>query len=242
MKNKILGDKRKTSFDDNLADYVNEIYDKMPDKPEVVLPPSRVVFRGISFEPKKTTDVFYFDTSLKMLRSRGFERHARPQEVFNVLIERIENPDGANIDLVTNLSYNVPEWMSLAVRKTGNILECALDPENLVWNEQNKTYEIQGENLQHYGRIKSFDIAKSIIESYDIELNKFVPLLYFKNDFVEFFYGRKFNELPLEVQKSGLIYLSSAIEGKWWPVGHQNGYGLNADFNLRASRGVREEK
>ncbi len=32
MKNKILGDKRKSSFDDNLADYVNQIFDNKPDE------------------------------------------------------------------------------------------------------------------------------------------------------------------------------------------------------------------
>ncbi|MBI5065826.1 hypothetical protein HZA97_06320 [Candidatus Woesearchaeota archaeon] len=31
MKPRILGDKKKSSFDDNLADYVNGIFDKMPD-------------------------------------------------------------------------------------------------------------------------------------------------------------------------------------------------------------------
>lgn len=32
MNNQILGEKKRTSFDDNLADYINQIYDKMPDE------------------------------------------------------------------------------------------------------------------------------------------------------------------------------------------------------------------
>ncbi|MBI5064817.1 hypothetical protein HZA97_01145 [Candidatus Woesearchaeota archaeon] len=35
MKNKILGEKKRTSFDENLADKVNKIFDSMPETPEV---------------------------------------------------------------------------------------------------------------------------------------------------------------------------------------------------------------
>ncbi len=43
MNQNILGDKRKSTFDDNLADYVNKIYANMP---EVVVPEKKIVLPG----------------------------------------------------------------------------------------------------------------------------------------------------------------------------------------------------
>lgn len=47
MNNHILGDKRKSNFDDNLANVVNEIFDKMPEKvestPKIILPGKKVI-------------------------------------------------------------------------------------------------------------------------------------------------------------------------------------------------------
>ncbi len=48
MNNKILGDKRKSNFDDNLANVVNEIFDNMPETPEVKTTSSNVRLERVS--------------------------------------------------------------------------------------------------------------------------------------------------------------------------------------------------
>ncbi|MBI5064824.1 hypothetical protein HZA97_01180 [Candidatus Woesearchaeota archaeon] len=48
MNQNILGEKKKTNFDDNLADYVNGIYDKMPEIPEVEPVESSVRLQKVS--------------------------------------------------------------------------------------------------------------------------------------------------------------------------------------------------
>ncbi|MBI5066457.1 hypothetical protein HZA97_09570 [Candidatus Woesearchaeota archaeon] len=55
MVQNILGDKKKTSFDDNLADYVNSIYDKMPD---VIVPEKKIVVSSGNFSIEELKDVY----------------------------------------------------------------------------------------------------------------------------------------------------------------------------------------
>ncbi|MBI5064823.1 hypothetical protein HZA97_01175 [Candidatus Woesearchaeota archaeon] len=66
MNQNILGDKKKTSFDENLADYVNGIFDKMPDE----VPEQEVVSSDFPFSVKdlieRGNDHFYWnDEKLK---------------------------------------------------------------------------------------------------------------------------------------------------------------------------------
>src|SRR3989344_6246767 len=145
--------------------------------------------------PKDTNNnkvLLSYDKSLQALQQRNFQRHLRPSEAFQILIESIENPQSPYKPLAQDMLASYGEWLSLAMKRTGNQLTCYLDPENLIWN--GTTYEVQG-SLKHAGE-HTFNINKKIKSQTYVDLNQFPP------DLQVFLYSRPYDQLP-DIMKAG---------------------------------------
>src|SRR3989338_8111259 len=147
--------------DSNLAERLN----KLAENPSVSETNSEGITNnseGVSldkivFEPSKRDEWKYFNDSLTGLRSRGWQRHARPVEVMTVLVDYLKKGDSSKYAvLAKSMLSGKGEWVSAAFKKKGNFLEVALDPENLVWN--NNAYVVNGGSLASSG-VKKFDIG-----------------------------------------------------------------------------------
>lgn len=194
---------------------------------------------------------FYFNESLSHLKTRrGYDRHLRPDEIFRIIIECLENPSSKfeNINNDFNSTY---QWLSayFQISSNGKELTVFLDPENIKWDNTRYTggYIIDGNN----GEIKcsskhKFCLEKIIkrflrgVEIKNIDLWKDVPLSLVNDvnpELVEFLYGKPYDILPTIIKKRGNIHLPYADEGS--PVGI-----IYSDFSINkctmcASRGVK---
>ena len=214
-----------------------------PATPPVIIPAGSLVvpYHSIEFEHPAyraagQTDktLLRYDASLARLRAAGFTRHARPQEVFSLLIDGLEGkltPQEKSICDDQLTSYG--EWFSLAFERQGDLLITYLDPEGLGWRN-NK-----------YVKTKSFKFAEK--KDFDIsgkESQQLIDLNLFQDDLVQFMYGRSFVALPQEIregEKKAQLYLPT--DKTALPVGRSNfyyGYDASGDnFGNWASRGVR---
>ncbi len=112
MKNKILGDKRKSSFDDNLANVVNEIFDNQP---EVVVPKPEVI--DSSNKLLSDDEIFVIDETVLL------NAHTRSQYVWL-------NNWPANGSVMISMS-NVYD-LAKRFRKNDFIMVCEYDDKNLI--------------------------------------------------------------------------------------------------------------
>ena len=180
--------------------------------------------------------LFTYDQSLFDLRSRGYERHLRPDEAFRIIIDAIENPNSQYILLKQDMLFSYGEWFSLAVQRA-NQTELILypDPKNLVWNDE-KGYLMKGKSSD-CSEAKTFTIDQNIPSQNWLDLNRF------PNELVEFLCSRPFDRLP-EIMKSGnnRSQLWLPQEGIIRPFGRGDDFydfNLGAYCNYWASRGVR---
>ncbi len=208
---------------------------KPDEKKEITVKPA---LSEIVFEPKvmyegKVRKLYTFDESLRALRERGYERHPRPAEAFELIYNGLEGRLSPEQKAIANdmTSYNYGEWLSMAMMREGNLLHCYLDPENLVWD--GKMYFVQGGKLKHAGEeVYSIGSLHGYIPIKDV--NEINPAL------VEKLWSRHYAILPEEVRQNAWVGLLP--ENVLWPVsrGINDGwYNMNIYFNLRASRGVR---
>jgi len=149
-------------------------------------------------------NILSFNDSLTRLKNAGFERHARPQEVFGLLIDGLEGRLNGNLaevekDVLTSLGG----WMSMAFERKGDILIAHLDPEGLVWDGNRYVKQ----NFKNNGQ-QEFSVKGKVS-------NKGIPLNEFNEDLVRFLYARPFTDLPKEMQTGTLIALPP---GAAWPV------------------------
>ena len=182
---------------------------------------------------------YSFDQSRKALKQRGYERHLRPNETFRIIIDAIENPNSQYILLKQDMLFSYGEWFSLAVQRA-NQTELILypDPKNLVWNDE-KGYLMKGKSSD-CSEAKTFTIDQNIPSQNWLDLNRF------PNELVEFLCSRPFDRLP-EIMKSGnnRSQLWLPQEGIIRPFGRGGdfvSFGLDANFNNWASRGVSERR
>ncbi len=192
---------------------------------------SKVVFEPNAAGCGGDKKLYSFDESLKALRKRGYERHPRPAEVFDLICRSLEGrlqPEQQAV--VDDMLNSHGEWLSLAMKKEGDKLHCYFDPENIKWDGR--------------GYLADKDFKCSLEKVYDIqslsgwvsikELNKVSPEL------VEILWSRPYAILPEEIRKDG--YSPFPPNGKMWPVGryyYNNWYYLVSSCYDRASRGVR---
>jgi len=243
-----IGDRsRKSKFDPDLARRVNEEVEQ-DERPEpVVVPPRRTMvgaYANIDFEERayrlrgatnKTT--FRFDKSLERLHGAGFKRHARPWEVFGLLVDNLEGKLSGILkgvaDDMLNSSYG--ELLSLAWERQGDVLVAYVDP-GLVWNAD--------ENKYVHDVFGSYDRREFPIDGK--QSRYFTELGELDDEFVRFHYSRPLQELPEEIREGtmhGETNMRARVtlppEGVVLPVIRVGWYGLSSN-DTGSSRGVRK--
>ena len=208
--------------------------------PPVIVPmgSSVAIYKNIEFEHpayrqsgKTDKTLLTYDASLARLRAAGFERHARPQEMFGLLADGLEGKLTVEEKLIYDdqlTSYG--EWLSLAFERRGDCLITYVDPEGLEW--RNDKY-VKTESFK-FAEKKDFDISGKVSQQY-IDLDQF------HDDIVQFLYGRSFASLPRERLLTARLYLPP--DQRAWPVcrvAFDYWCAIVGDyFNNGASRGVR---
>jgi len=184
---------------------------------------------GLTIENSKHDEWEYYQDSLARLRQKGFKRHLRPVEFYEILLEHFRtNGLGTHEDVAKNMLSGKGEWLSVAFRKRGNILEVSWDPENIAWN--GKEYVTKGDLRVDFA---CPDIGNKKAEYY-------YKISTFPSELVHALYGADAEELS---KYNAGIYLPP--EGKWWPVGcgnsndGYNDFGLDANNGKRSSRGCK---
>ena len=218
-------------------------------KPPVVTPPvivplssSVVPYHGIEFEQRayhavvpmdKDKVLLSYEASLARLRAAGFERHARPQEVFGLLADGLEGKLAPQEKIIhDDMLASYGEWLSLAFERRGDTLVTYLDPERLEW-KRDKYVKTRG--FKHAEK-RDFDISGK-------RPHVLIDLNLFNDDLVQFLYGRSFTALPQEMregEKRAQLYLPE--DRIVSPVGRGDvgGYGIFCyNYSGKASRGVR---
>ncbi len=206
---------------------------KPDEKKEITVKP---VLADVVFEPRAVYEGQYrkfytFNDSLQALRERGYERHPRPAEAFDLICRGLEgrlSPEQQAVADDVVRSYS--EWLSMAMMRKGNMLHCYLDPENLVRN--GNQYIAQGGKLKHAGE-EVYSIG-SVRERwvYIKEVNKMNPAL------VEKLWSRPYAILSEDIRQDGWMWFPS--ENILCPVGRGIfGYGVDTLYCHGTSRGVR---
>src|SRR3989344_807168 len=83
-------------------------------------PPQNVTLDKLVIEETSPRDaknhkiLYFYNQSLNALKARGFERHLRPVEAFQILIYQLENPNSRFKDLAKDMLSSYGEWTSLA--------------------------------------------------------------------------------------------------------------------------------
>ena len=187
---------------------------------------------------------YFFDQSLERLRNSGYERHFTPPEIFGLIIKHLEdnlekNLEGSVKAMLKN-GHTYGYWLSIAVSREEDKLVCYTNPKNLRKYDQYPDYRHEGSTLLFDDELR-FDVK-------GIPSKHWTDLRYFNEDFIEFFYSRKFKDLPKIIQE-GKVYLppENAISPGilWMPINsrrHESEFNLSL-YELGAlSRGVRTRK
>lgn len=181
---------------------------------------------------------FYFEESLKRLKEAGYDRHFYPWEYFSLLIGHFEGKLGRKLDaLAKSMLYGLGGWLSVAVERYDDTLVCYADPQNVKWASDAFQYTIDGAFLRHRG-CKEFDVK-------GIPSEEWVDLGRFKDDFVEYFYTRKFEQLPIGLRRNAKVCLPLPDYSPIYAISTTNHYGTCESLLFQArlmqgSRGVRK--
>ncbi|MBI5064741.1 hypothetical protein HZA97_00765 [Candidatus Woesearchaeota archaeon] len=250
MNQNILGDKKKSSFDDNLADYVNAIFDREAEleklkkakeiivpKPEIVVSNvSRVVYDLAYFNKLdievKAKEKLTFEESQRRLEKAGYERHLSFQEQIGLILLRLEGKlSGKLEETAENMLKPKSEWC--------NQLYNSRD-ENFIVVEEiiNSTAMInQGlDVVSKYHRVKKFTTRGIILGNY----NNLKNIHEQNSSLVEYLFTKPFAQLPVQIQKEGGLWTTHVL----WPVarGFFNPFYIYGIEYRMASRGVRKKK
>ncbi|MBU1203830.1 MAG: hypothetical protein KKG60_02050 [Nanoarchaeota archaeon] len=206
-------------------------------------------YKNIEIEPGVKKDFLHYDhpnskkSSLQTLQEAGYQRHPHSQELFSLFIDYFEGTLEQKLiplaEDILNQSYG--EWFNIANQRQGDILTVFENP-NLIWNEKKELYLPKEDSLTFAGK-HEFDIK-------GIPSQQWVDIERFPEDFVRYFYTRKFKDLPEQIRKGTKEFSKAQVylqqEGEIWPVGRG---GYNSRFDLgslsyyyRISRGVRVAK
>ncbi len=191
-----------------------------------------IVFEEKAVYEGEEKRLYTFDASLRALRARGYERHPRPAEAFDLICRGLEgrlSPDQQAI--ADEVMHGYSEWLSMAILREGNLLHCYLDPENLVWNGHK--YVVPGGKLKHAGEeVYSIGSTNECVPIKDV--NEINPAL------AEKLWSRHYAILPEEVRQHAWLWIP--LENILWPVsrGFFDSYFIGTYCYLRASRGVQQ--
>jgi hypothetical protein len=176
-----------------------------------------------------------YDQSLTGLQRAGFDRHLRIDEACALLCDGLEGKlTGQHNEVFDDTMIDYHEWLSLAIKRKGDIFVVYTDPVGLQWDKSASRYNVQGKLL--YTKRKEYDIAGKGSEEW-IDLEQFSP------DFVQDFYSRPFAALPEEMRFGTRARMSLPLDDNIWPVacGSFDGFSIGYVGDL-ASRGVRSAK
>ena len=200
-------------------------------------------YKSVVFEPvayresgKAEKAPLTFDASLARLRKAGFERHARSQEVFGLLIDGLEGKLAGGLNGVCDDMFKSwGEWLSLAVERKGDMLVAYLDPKKLAWDKNCGEYIVQGNQVDCVGK-ETFGIKGKQSQTW-------IDLKQFEDKFVKFMYGRSFKQLPKlmrEGDERAQVYLPPEGVVRLVCRGYFGRFSVNSyGYNYLASRGVR---
>ncbi|MBI5064822.1 hypothetical protein HZA97_01170 [Candidatus Woesearchaeota archaeon] len=231
MNQNILGDKKKISFDDNLADIVNKIFDGKPDvvpENEIILPDSEfpiVDLERLELDVCLYSEELSFDESLEKLRSRGYQRHLRPAEYSSIMFEALKNPEG-KYKTIAMWFNNHNFWLSAAIYFSPETIKVVLDPEN--WCPP----KLKGKRYV-------FQVTPKLRASL-LKKNAHVPLEYFSEELVKLLYGRKIEDFPKEVLNRNPTISVNGLN-TFFPISILAENGKELTVGKRCSFGVREK-
>jgi len=201
---------------------------------------SPVLFEDLDIEPTAEDYRYHFCTSLKRLKEAGYERHLRPWESFDLITEHLENRLPPDLDVFVKIrTGDYDEWLSIALERNRDVLLCFVDPENLKQNKNGLKYFFDGTLRYNYALSKELSVK-------NIPSGTFVPLDQFSDEFVKYFYNRKFKELPKEMREGAYkahVYLPP--EGVLWPASRGclvNRFYLYTYCTYASSSGVRRHR
>ena len=202
----------------------------------------------------------YFDEGLTSLKNRGYQRHMRPNEAFFIIMGGLEKTK--NIyhemlagDMLLSLTYSSHqgEWLSLAMVRRDDKLECYLDPE-LYFENIPLFFGIKKIPVYRFAGVKGVKKPDKTFYIGNIPSKKLIDVEEFPDDLVEFLYSRKFKDFPEVMQKGNIFpYRKAKIcmppNNKLYPVSRGEHYGfkeINNGFDIlpclsskKPSRGVR---
>lgn len=173
--------------------------------------------------------LYFFDEGLVSLKEKGYERYPYPWEIFKLIIEYFENKiPNIHRRIEIEEALDCGEWFSMAFERKKNKLICYLDPENIRWD--NNTGGYVTDFVLNYNDKKEFNVD-------NIPSEQWVDLKSFDNNFVEYFYTRKFEGLPERIKHEAKVFLPP--DGTLWPIGRgrKKTMSISCDSN-RASRGI----
>ncbi len=211
---------------------------KPDEKKEITVKPALadIVFEPTTVYEGKEKRLYTFDASLRALQKRGYERHPRPAEAFDLICRGLEGrlqPEQKAI--ADGMFSDFGEWLSMAMLREGNLLHCYLDPENLVWDEREIEYIVKGGKLKHAGEeIYSVGSLHWFIPIKDV--NERNPAL------VEKLWSRHYAILPEDIRQNAWLWLPR--ENVLWPVSssdYVDRYNIVAFSVSDVSRGVRQK-
>ena len=223
---------------------------KQEEKAEVI----PVSYIDLEWEPRAykrgdPTYSFTYDDSLERLRKAGYERHPRPAEIFNLILAHL-NEKIHNLvlnDLVKDMLESHSNWLSMAFERKDNTLVCYVDPENLVWDENDHKYVVDGK--LKFSDKKEFYIGPIDMITTTATSSKGLVISYFSDELVSFLYTTTFDKLHIPLLGS-TIYAPCIIlpseQGEICPVSRGRDFTkfyLDSQTIFGAdSQGLREKK
>ena len=135
-----------------------------------------------------------WEKSLARLRDASYDRHPRPQEVFGLLMDALEDKiyDREILGLSRVLLID-GEWLSIAFQKEGRKLMIYLDPVGLVTKVEHPRKGIPTDEFSY--------VEFSYVEKREFSIKgkpsgELISASRFKDDLVRYLCGRSFRELP----------------------------------------------
>ncbi len=179
--------------------------------------------------------LYFFDEGLASLKARGYERYPYSWEIFKLIIDYLENTlkdpvtgYWSNIHKQVEESLDCGEWFNMAFERKKDKLICYLDPEGIRWD--NNTGGYVTDFVLNYRDKKEFNVDS-------LPFGQWVDLKSFDNNFVEYFYTRKFEDLPERIKHEAQVFLP--LDGALWPIGRGRKKTMSISCNSnRAARGI----
>jgi len=216
--------------------------------PDIFLPENRLenkIKQFLNPAPKKISPLYidftgeqylhFFDQGLALLKEKDYERYPYSWEIFEPIIGYLENTlndpvtgHPSNLHKQVEDALDCGEWFSMAFERKKDKLICYLDPQNIRWDNNTGKYVT--------------DLVLSCSDKKEFNINslpskQWVDLKFFNNDFVEYFYTRKFEDLPERIKCEAQVVLPP--DGDLQPIGRgrKKTMSISCDSN-RAVRGA----